>query len=349
MNLTNQWVNSSTYVWKPSNGSFVTAYASANTITISSLPDDVSAITTADILWVVQYNSEWQLVREFHRTKHKISVSWTTITVENPTPLELNLRAFEPWDLFVVYTNIPNWNGGWSSSSWASAVSAEYSSPTDFSATYTGANTITLWWLPFSIADSSQLAYIKVIPLNWDAYILVNGSWWITMTVSSNIVTVSWSDTSFASWDVYQVWLNAQKKAFDPSTNSEMNSILNPTYSHNTDSEVLVTAQDLTTSYADFGPEIDVQDYDVLTVNIVADCNNSEDVTLKILALDEMWGADEYELESNWTKTLWSGAGTDFKKSYSIDTKWLIAIQLQAVAGTVWATAWDLSININKA
>jgi hypothetical protein len=82
--------------------------------------------------------------------------------------------------------------------------------------------------------------------------------------------------------------LNGQDKAFDESTNSQMNSILNPVYSHNTDSEVLVTAQNLTAAYADFGSEIDVQDYDILMVNIVADCNTSEDVTLKILSLDEM-------------------------------------------------------------
>jgi hypothetical protein len=83
-------------------------------------------------------------------------------------------------------------------------------------------------------------------------------------------------------------------------------------------------------------------------VNIVADCNTSEDVTLKILSLDEMWGLDEYELNVDWSVALWTGTWTDFKKAYAIDVKWLIAIQLQAIAWTLW-TAWDLTININKA
>jgi len=248
MNLTNQWVNSSTYVWKPSNGSFVTAYASANTITVSSLPDDVSALTTTDILWVVQYNSEWQLVREFHRTKHEISVSGSTITVQKPTPEELNLRPFESWDTFVVYTNIPNvsW-GGWSSS-WASVASAEYSSPSDFSATYTSATTLTLSSLPISLTSSSQISFIKVIPVSGDAYILTNGSGWVTMRASSNVITVEGAATTFASWDVYEVGLNAQEKAYDASTNTQMNSIMNPDYAHVTDTEHFIDATNVDTT-----------------------------------------------------------------------------------------------------
>jgi len=228
----------------------------------------------------------------------------------------------------------------------AGSISA-YSSAGDFTASYASASTITLSGLPIAISDASQIAYVKVIHSDNTSETFTDG-----FGYSSGVVTIYDSSgvavTTLASGDVYEVGLNAQDKAYDPSTNSQLNSILNPDYAHNTDSETLVTAQDLTASYADFGAEIDVQDYKTLSVNIVADCNNSQDVTLKILVLDEIGGSDEYELETNGSRILWSGAGTDFKKSYQVDVDGLVAIQFQAIAGTVGATAGDLTLKINK-
>lgn len=105
---------------------------------------------------------------------------------------------------------------------------AEFKSPTDFNAVYTSNVTITLSALPFTITDSSQLVYIKVIPLTGDAQVLVNGSGSATMKVASNVITVSGAGTPFTSGDVYEVGINAQDKAFDLSTNSQMASVLNP-------------------------------------------------------------------------------------------------------------------------
>jgi hypothetical protein len=228
----------------------------------------------------------------------------------------------------------------------ASAVSAEYASPQDFTAAYTSATTITLSSLPITITDSSQIAFITVIPASGDAATYVNGSGGVTLTVSSDVVTIAGVTDPFASGDVYQVGINGQKKAYDPSTQSDKVSTLNNVWNQYTDSEVLVTAQDLTDSYANFGAEIDMRGFTHLRVGIVLDVNDSENITLKLLGLDESGGSDEYEIEGGTTQAIAHTA--DNKFSYEFDVKGSPFIQLQAIAGTVGATAGDLTINITK-
>jgi len=110
----------------------------------------------------------------------------------------------------------------------------------------------------------------------------------------------------------------------------------------------LVTAQDLTASYADFGVEIDMIGYTKLGIWVTSDVNDSLDVTLKILAKHTSAGADEYEIDGVDTRTLWSTTVADFKKYYEVEIGAVPIIQLQAIAGTVGATAGDLTISITK-
>jgi len=91
-----------------------------------------------------------------------------------------------------------------------------------------------------------------------------------------------------------------------------------------------------------------MQGYTHLRVAIVADVNNSDNVTLKLLGLDESGGSDEYEIEGGTTQALWTTGASDSKFSYTFDVKGTPFIQLQAIAGTVGATAGDLTIVINK-
>jgi len=239
-----------------------------------------------------------------------------------------------------------NENGELKVTGGASAVSSEYTSPSDFTATYTSATTITLSSLPITITDSAQVAFIKVIPASGDAVIYVNGSGGVTLTISSNVITLAGATAPFASGDVYEVGINAQQKAYDPSTQSEKVSTLNPLWSRYTDTETLVTAQDLTDSYADFGAEIDMTGYTHLRVGIVLDVNDSEGITLKVLGLDSAGGSDEYEIEGGTTQAIAHTA--DAKYSYTFDVKGTPVVQLQAIATTVGATAGDLTLTINK-
>ena len=228
----------------------------------------------------------------------------------------------------------------------ASAVSAEYTSPTDFTATYTSSTTITLSGLPFTITDSSQVAFITVIPSTGSAATYVNGSSGVTLKVSSNVITLAGITDPFASGDVYQVGINAQTKSYDASTNSQMVSPLNNVWNQYTDAETLVTAQDLTDAYADFGAEIDMRGYTHLRVGIVLDVNNSENITMKLLGLNSSGGSDEFEIEGGTTQAIAHTA--DNKFSYEFDVKGSPFVQIQAIAGTVGATAGDLTLTISK-
>jgi hypothetical protein len=163
---------------------------------------------------------------------------------------------------------------------------AEYKSPSDFTATYTSTTTITLSSLPISISDSSQIVYIRVVPASGDAEVYVNGSGGVTMTVSSNVLTISGAGTPFASGDVYEIGINGQTKAYDPSTQSNKESLLNPDYSRNTDAEtVLGTPQDLTTSFVDVGSVISTQGYKKAFFKLSVDINTGTGIEAKGLGL----------------------------------------------------------------
>jgi hypothetical protein len=231
----------------------------------------------------------------------------------------------------------------------ASSVTAQYTSPSNFTATYTSSTTLTLSALSgFSITDSSQLVYIKVIPSSGDAAIYVNGSDGVTMTVSSNVVTIAGAGTPFASGDLYEVGINAMPFELDASTQSIKSSSLTNVWNQYTDAEELVDAQDLTDSYADFGAEIDMRGYTHLSVYIITDVNDSENVTLKLLGKHTSAGTDEYELDGGTTQALWTTGASDSKLHYEFNVKGTPFVQLQAIAGTVGGTAGDLSISITK-
>jgi hypothetical protein len=115
-----------------------------------------------------------------------------------------------------------------------------------------------------------------------------------------------------------------------------------------TDAETLVSAQDLTDAYADFGSEIDMRGFTHLSVYITTDVNDSENVTLKLLGKHTSAGTDEYELNGGTTQALWTTGASDSKVHYEFDVKGVAFIQLQAIAGTVGGTAGDLTISITK-
>ena len=105
-------------------------------------------------------------------------------------------------------------------------------------------------------------------------------------------------------------------------------------------------ANTLTASYADFGSEIDVRGYTTLGVWVTADVNSSTNVNLKANAYHTS-GGTAYELETNGTKSLWTTGASDFTKLYTFDISCVNYIQLQAIAGTVGATAGTLALTIN--
>jgi hypothetical protein len=231
----------------------------------------------------------------------------------------------------------------------ASSVSAEYISPSDFTATYTSSSSITLSGVPISINDSSQIAYIKQVKADNTSRTYVNGANDITLAYSAGVITIYEKGTASASLvagDVYEVGINGTTKAYDISTDAQKTISLVNVWNRYTDPEVLVTAQDLTDTYADYGAEIDMRGYTHLRVGIVLDVNSSTDITLKLLGLNESGGIDEFEIEGGTTQAIPHTA--DAKYSYEFDVKGSPFVQLQAKAETVGATPGDLTVYITK-
>jgi hypothetical protein len=158
------------------------------------------------------------------------------------------------------------------------------------------------------------------------------------MTISSNVITVNGAGTPFASGDAYEVGINGQKKAYDSSTNSTMVSSLVNVWNQYTDPETLVTAQNLTAAYADFGSEIDMRGFNRLGVYVVTDVNDSENVTLQVLGKHTSAGTDEYSIDGISAKTLWTTSAIDSKLYFEFDVGTIPFIQLQSIAGTTGYT-----------
>lgn len=233
----------------------------------------------------------------------------------------------------------------------ASSVSAEYISPSDFTATYTSSSTLTLSGVPISVNDSSQIAYIKQVKADNTSRTYVNGANDITLAYSAGVITIYEKGTAAASLvagDVYEVGINGTTKAYDSSTDANKTISLVNVWNRYTDPEVLVTAQDLTDAYADFGAEIDMRGYNRLGVYIVTDVNDSETVNLQVLGKHTAAGTDEYTIEGISEKALWTTGASDAKLYYEFDVGTIPFIQLQAKAGTVGTTPGDLTIVIDK-
>jgi len=343
VNVDSTSLDMSGYVGKESatNADFSTAYASSTTITLADLPSDVDAFTADDIASVVQIAADGSVTNTFTRDDKTMSMSTNVLTVTG--------ASFESDDTFVVYTNIARPSGGSGSS-----PDAEFTSPKDFTATYTSSTTITLSSLPMTIVDSSQIAYVTLIPSSGDAETYTQGSSGVTLTVSSNVVTISGAGTPFSSGDVYQIGLNGQKKAFDASTNSNLSSELNPEYGHYTDPEQLVTASDIGASdgvYINQGAEISMDSYNVLGIFVKFTVSDSTTNTIKVLAKHESGGSEEFVLETSgeYIKTL---GDSNINIYYEFETNHTIPyLQIQSAAADVdtgGGTEGTLEIYITK-
>jgi hypothetical protein len=167
----------------------------------------------------------------------------------------------------------------------------------------------------------------------------------------SNVITAYFDDDIveiFATGDIYEVGLNLQEKAYDATLNSYLNTIISPLPLAYTEPEGIVTAKDLTNAYVDFGPEIDVRGYTRIGLFIEADTNSSTDVLLKIVGLRAL-GGSEFTITGIDELSLWTTSpGVDLNLYAEFEVGTVPYIQVKAMAGTVGATAADLSILINK-
>ncbi|MDD4805100.1 MAG: hypothetical protein PHN69_08235, partial [Candidatus Pacebacteria bacterium] len=334
----------------------------------------ITNINTEDIISIFQINASGAVVKTYFRSDETITVAANVATIAGAT--------FGATDTFVVFTSIERQNdvvditgiynatepslsdgdkaqlqldskGKLYVNSGASGVSGgglslyvlnSGNTLNQGKIEYTSASTCTLSALSFTASADliSKLDRIDNTGKLVATYTLADTA----MSLSSNVLTVTGMTAS--STDTFVLYILGSERTNDTSTNSQLTSNLNPVWSRYTDAETLVTAQDLTASYADFGAEIDMTGYTHLRVAIVTDVNDSENVTLKLLGKNSLGGSDEYEIEGGTTQALWTTSASDSKISYTFDVKGTPVIQLQAIAGTLGATAGDLTISISK-
>lgn len=100
------------------------------------------------------------------------------------------------------------------------SLAAQYLSPADFTVTYTSASTVTLSGIPFTLVSGVNVVYIKVRNSSTNVTnTYVNGSAGYAFGYSSGVVTAYLNGTAvsiFTSGDMYEMGLNGQQKAYDP-------------------------------------------------------------------------------------------------------------------------------------
>jgi len=338
-------INSDTYVGKPTNGDFITAYHSQNAIAISSLPDEISAMKNYDIAGIEVYDAEGNLRSVFTRNGHAISVTNGKIQIKGLTPAEVE-RGFESDDNFIVYTNIPREASGSSSS-------------TSTSSGVSGAG-ITVgvedWGYTFDAsAQTVEITGLGTIKQEQIGVIVNITDWEVIYsptvsnkggTLSGNVLTLDYDTTSMSDDDLIGISLSYDVVT-DYDVQAERNIEINPEYAQRTDFLPLVTAQDLTTSYADFGDVIDAREKKSLLLKVGYDVNDSWPVKLKVLGLKTADDSSPADLSSYVSEvTVFDSGDDDWFKGYIVNTEWRPYLQIQAKdEATGQATFGDLTID----
>ena len=178
---------------------------------------------------------------------------------------------------------------------------ADFKSPSDFTATFASATTLTLAALPITIGNNAALVYVKVVPSSGTAKLYVNGLQGVTLTVSSTTLTIAGAGTTpFVTGDVYEVGINGQKKGYDLSADADKVLIQNPIWAKVTDPTSLIASgseQTITNSWVDLpAVEIPCQGYTLMVLYVVLDINSSTNVRIRALGKKASAGANEYTL-----------------------------------------------------
>lgn len=167
-------------------------------------------------------------------------------------------------------------------------------------------------------------------------------------TISGSTLTLEYNTTAMHDTDELQILIEIGEPHIDFDIGVMKTMELSPLYNRYTDYETLVSAQNLTGAYADYGAEIDMRAYTHLGTYIVADVNDSTEVYMKLLGKHTPAGTEEFIINDITDTMLWSGTTADFNKYLCYDCRTLPYIQLQAYAISSGATVGDLTIYINK-
>lgn len=123
------------------------------------------------------------------------------------------------------------------------SANVTHTNPQDFSVAFTSNVTVTVSGAPFTVDDANcRIAWIMYQPSggNWQSP-LVNGVDGVSLTASSNVITVAGAGTPFASGDTYAVGISYQNKGYTLTTNSNRSEEIDPLDEHYLEEELIDT------------------------------------------------------------------------------------------------------------
>jgi hypothetical protein len=291
----------SVYIGKPSNGDFVTAYASATTIDFTVLPSDIDDITSTDIEIVRQIATDGSVTRTYTRDDVLMSAAANTLTVAG--------ASFLSTDDFVVYTNIPRPSGGGGASADANYKIASW----EGTATYASTTTITIAGAYPTINNNSQVVYIKFTDDTLHtSETFVNAQNGVTIEHAAGTLTIYGAGTPFAATNDYEVGINATPVGLNISGDALKTEAQVTNFGHYTDVEHIVeesnigftgtaTGTDINT-LADSGAAFSNED---IAVGYEA-YSEEEDVAATVLSVDSSTSISTDNITTDWTgDTYW--------------------------------------------
>ncbi len=211
----------------------------------------------------------------------------------------------------------------------------------DGTVAYTSATTITVTGMPYTFTQF-DIESIAQIPTSGDVTSFTDKA---DFAVAAGVITVT--GATFGATDEFVVVFTGPERAYDDSQNLQLTQILNQDYLRYTDVTLVVTANDLTASYAKQGSTIAMQGYNILQIFIDADVNDSLNVDIKLMSVHTLAGT-QYDIMPLSVQSLWTTVVADFSAVYQFEVDGLPYVDIMAIAGTAGATAGDLTINIVK-
>ena len=199
---------------------------SAGTITIGTLPTGLVITDASQIVYVRQVNTTTHLANVYTNGAggYKFGYAANVITIYKDGAILTTLTVNDKYDVGIngkLSVGV-NQNREQLQYNPPATMLAEYRSPTDFTVVFTSNVTLTVAGAPFTVDDSicriTSIMYKNAAGVFAGLY---NGRGGVSITCAANVITVAGAGTPFVNTDtVYDVNVIAQRKAYDPTTDT---------------------------------------------------------------------------------------------------------------------------------
>jgi len=268
-------------------------------------------------------NADWELVvttsASWTSDNNLIEIGWETIVKDNeaypaneyPLPVWWQYNATPPtyddWDRVTVQFN-DKWEQLVTWAGWVGIPPYTHSSARwDWTAAYASSTTLSL--TGGANISNKQLVFVKVTNAAWVSTIYVNWSDDVSLTTSSNTVTIVGAGTPFASGDEYDVGCNLQNKAYD--------------------------------SDLDAYKALKQNQNNFIDVEHVIDSTNDDTTTVRTIIQWKWYRWWSFHLNCGWGVTMTVRASNDSTADDSADTGWVDVGEDWLQMPAAWLVDWE--------